>query len=136
MANEDQTYKGQTNIQTPEPIIYPTPMSPARAPVLTKQITADFQVSQEVWNKLRSQMTEMAETNKLVKRAVKNTYNKVNSIPNPPPLKASNTTKIHKKIEKKLNLQTNHISTAMTLTGLLKVKLLKLITRKTPLLIQ
>ena len=68
-------------------IRYPTPMSPVRPPVLTQQITADFQLLQEALNKLSSQMTEMAEPNKLLKRAVKNTYKKVNSIPNPPLIK-------------------------------------------------
>ena len=38
-------------------------------------------------------MTEMAETNKLLQKAIKNTYKKVNSIPNQPPKKASKTTK-------------------------------------------
>ena len=33
-----------------------------------------YQLSQEAWNKLRSQMSEMAEINKLLKQAVKNTY--------------------------------------------------------------
>ena len=36
MANHNQTYKGQTNIQTPEPNGYPTPLFPARPPVLTQ----------------------------------------------------------------------------------------------------
>ena len=42
----------------------------------------------------------MAETNKLLKRAVKNTYKKVNCIPNPPPKKASNTAETPKKVHK------------------------------------
>ena len=70
MATQHQTYKGQTNIQTTEPISYPTPMSPARLPGLTQQITVDFQLSQQAWNKLSNQMTKMAETNKSLKRAV------------------------------------------------------------------
>ena len=87
MANQDQTYIDQTHIQTPDPIRYPTPTSPVRLPVLTQQITAEFQLSQEAWNKLRRQMTEMAETSTILKRAVKNIYKKVNSIPNLPPKK-------------------------------------------------
>ena len=70
MANQDQIYKGQTHIQTAEPIRYPSSISPVRPPVLTQQITTDFQLSQEVWNKFSSQMTEMAETNKLLKKAL------------------------------------------------------------------
>ena len=63
MANQDQTYKCQTHSQTPKAIRYPTHMSPVRPSVLTQQITTDFPLSQEAWNKLSSQMTEMAETN-------------------------------------------------------------------------
>ena len=63
MANQAQTHNGPTNIQTIELIRYLTPTSPARLPVLRQQITADFQLSQEAWNKLRSQMNEVAETN-------------------------------------------------------------------------
>ena len=58
-------------MQTTDTIRYSTPISQARPPVLTQQITADFQLSQEAWNKLSSQMTEMAETNKLLKKAIK-----------------------------------------------------------------
>ena len=59
-------------------------MSPARPPVLTQHITVDFQLLQEAWNKCNSQVTEMSETNKLSKRALKNAYKKVNRIPHPP----------------------------------------------------
>ena len=61
MVTQDQMYKGQSNIQTTEPIRYPTLMSPARLPVLTQQITVNFQLSQEAWNKLSSQMSKMAK---------------------------------------------------------------------------
>ena len=84
MANQDWAYKGQTHILTAEPIRYSIPISPARSPVLTQHITADFQLSWETWKKLSSQMTEMAEADKLLKKAIRNTYQKVNSIPNPP----------------------------------------------------
>ena len=43
----------------------------ARLPVLTQQITADSQLPQEVWNKQSSQMSNMAATHQLLKRAVK-----------------------------------------------------------------
>ena len=71
MENQVQTHNGPTNIQTIEPIRYPTPISPTRLHVLTQQITADIQLSQEAWNKLSSQMNEMAETNKLLKNLAK-----------------------------------------------------------------
>ena len=99
MANQDQAYKGQTYIQTAELIKYPTPTTPVRPPVLIQQIT-DFHLSQEAWNKISSKMTEMEETNKLLKKEIKKTYKKVNTIPNPPPKKASNTTKTLRKVDK------------------------------------
>ena len=40
MATQDQTYKGQANIQTPEPTRYPTPMSPVRPSAFALQISA------------------------------------------------------------------------------------------------
>ena len=100
MATQDQTYIGQTNIQTPESHRYSASMFPVRPPVLTQQITADFQLLQEAWNKLSSQMSEMTETNKLLKRAIKNTYKKLTSIPKTSPKKASNTAKTPKKADK------------------------------------
>ena len=100
MAKQDQAYKGKIYIQTAEPIRYPTPITLVRPPLLTQQITADFQLSQEAWNKLSSQMTEIVEANKLLKEAIKSTYKKVNSIPNPPPKKAFHTTKTPKKVNK------------------------------------
>ena len=96
MPNQGQAYKGQTYTQTAESIRYPTPITPVGLPVLTQQIPTDFQLLQEAWNKLSSQMTEMAETNKLSKKAIKNTK-KVNSIPNPTPKKVSNTKKLLRK---------------------------------------
>ena len=100
MAIQDQTYKGQANIPTMEPIMYPIPMSPARLPVLTQQIIVDFQVSQKAWNRLSSQMSEMSQTNKLLKRAVKNTYQTLTSILKQPPKKTSNAAKTPKKVDK------------------------------------
>ena len=92
VAIQDKTFQGQTIIQTKKQIRYPTLMSPARLPVLTQQITADLQLSQEV---------KMAETNKLLKRATKNTYKKLTSILKQPPKKTSNTTKTPKKVKNK-----------------------------------
>ena len=70
-ANQDQTMvttfkntqNGLKKLQIIEPIKYPTTISPTRLPTLTQQIMVDFQLSQEAWNKLSSQMNEMAETN-------------------------------------------------------------------------
>ena len=44
---------------------------PTSPPILTWQITAGFQLSQETWNHLSNQKSEMAETNRLIKKAVK-----------------------------------------------------------------
>ena len=74
MANQDQTHNGPTNIQTIEQIKCPIPLSQTRLHVLTQHITADFQLPQEAWNKLSSQMYEMAKTNKLLKKAVTSIY--------------------------------------------------------------
>ena len=56
MANQDQTHNGPTNVQTIEMIRYPIPIIQTRLPILTQKITVDFQLSQEAWNKLSSQM--------------------------------------------------------------------------------
>ena len=93
MANQDQTHNGPTNLQTIGSIRYPTPISPARPPVLMQQIMADFQLSQEPWNKLSSQMNEKAKTKKLLKKAVKSTPKQYSK-------KAPNQLKTSKKIDK------------------------------------
>ena len=51
---------------------------------------ADFQLSQEAWNKLSSKMNEMAEMNKLLKKAVKSTYKKLTSVLKQYPKKTPN----------------------------------------------
>ena len=45
-------------------------------------------------------MTKMTKTNKLLKRAVKNTDNKLTSILKQPPRKTSNDAKTHNKVDK------------------------------------
>ena len=82
MTNQDKTHNGPTNIQTTEPIRYPTPISLTRPPILTQQIIAYFQLSQDAWNKLSRQMNEIAKTNKLLKKAVKSTYQKLTDYQN------------------------------------------------------
>ena len=44
-AHQDQTHNSPTNIQPIEPIIYPTPVSPTRPPILTQQIIVHFQLA-------------------------------------------------------------------------------------------
>ena len=66
---------------------------------------ADFQLSQDAWNKLSSQMNEMAEANKLLKKAVKSTYKKLKSISKQYAKKAPNHQKASTKIEKMVNLE-------------------------------
>ena len=41
------------------PIKYATTMSHTKPPILTQQITADFQLSQEAWEQLSRQMSKM-----------------------------------------------------------------------------
>ena len=61
-------------------------------------------MSQEAWNKLRSQMNEMAERNKLLKKAVKRTYKKLTSVSKQYPKKAPNNLKHLRKLRRQLNL--------------------------------
>ena len=84
------TQNGLTNLRTVQLIRYPTAISPTRPPMLTQQIMADFQLSQEAWNKLSSQMNEMAELNTFLKKAVKSTYKKLTSVPKQYPKKTPN----------------------------------------------
>ena len=84
-TNQDQIHNSPTNVQTIEWIRYPTQTSPARPPVLTQQVMADLQLSQEAQNKLSGQMNEMAETNKLLKKAVKSSYKKLTTVPKQDP---------------------------------------------------
>ena len=64
-SQSDQITQEQTMINTcrnassTSPISqikYPTTISPTRPPILTQQITTDFQLSQEAWNHLNKQM--------------------------------------------------------------------------------
>ena len=71
MANQDHTHNGPTNIQTIEQLDTQPQYLHIGWPVLTQQITADFQVPQEVWNKLSSQINKMAKTNKLLEGSQK-----------------------------------------------------------------
>ena len=56
------------------PIKYPTTISATKPPILTKQISADFQILQEAWKQVSSQMNKMIETNKFLKRQSRPTY--------------------------------------------------------------
>ena len=47
---------------------------PTKTPILTQQITTDFQLCQETWNQLTSQMNAMAKTNKLLRKTLKSTH--------------------------------------------------------------
>ena len=87
-------------------------MSPVRLPILTPEITVDLQLLQEVWNKLSNQMSEMSETNELLKRAVKTDTRNSLIFQNNPLRKLP-----------MLQKQTSQIKTAKTLTRFLKVKL-------------
>ena len=59
-ANQDQTMvttfkntqNDPTNLYTIELIRYPNVISLTRPPIVTQEITTDFQLSQEAWNKL------------------------------------------------------------------------------------
>ena len=68
------TYRNTHNTSPVPPTKYPTTMSPTKPPILTQKITADFQLSQEAWKQVSSQMNKIVETNKLSKKAVQGTY--------------------------------------------------------------
>ena len=57
------TYRNAHSTSPVSQIKYPTTILPTKLPILTEQITADFQFSQETWKQLSSQMNEMVETN-------------------------------------------------------------------------
>ena len=68
---------GPSNSQILEPVRYPTAISTIRLPIFTQQIMVVFQLLQEAWNKLSSEMNKMAEINKLLMKAVKSTYKRL-----------------------------------------------------------
>ena len=53
---------GPLSSQIVEAIRYLTAILPTRPPILSQQIMANFQLSQEALNKIISQINEMAET--------------------------------------------------------------------------
>ena len=73
-------YRHMHNVSPVQPIIYPTTISPTKPPILTQQITTDFQLSQEAWKQLSSQMNKMIKMNKLFKNAVQGTYKKLTNV--------------------------------------------------------
>ena len=99
-ANHGQIHNIPTNLQTIQLIRYPTPTSPARPPILAQQIMADFQLSQEAWTRWSSQMNEITETNKCLKKAVKCIYKKVKNVLKQDPKKTHNNMKASKKMQK------------------------------------
>ena len=74
------THIGLQISQTTSELRYPFVGFATRLPVLTQQITSDFQLSQKALDHLRNQMNELAETNRLLKKAVKNTYQTLTNV--------------------------------------------------------
>ena len=68
------TYRKRCSTSPISQIKYHRTNSPTMSPILTQQITADFQLSQEAWNQLSNQMNGMDKTNKLLKKVVQGTY--------------------------------------------------------------
>ena len=89
----------QSGFQIPQR--YSTTISPARPPILSQQITTDFQLSQEAWYHLSNQMNEMSETNRLIKKEVKNAYKKLTNIQKQSSKKVPTNVKMTKKTGKK-----------------------------------
>ena len=72
------TYSNMHNMLPVPPIKYPTTILPTKPPNLTQEITADFQLLQEAWKQLSSQMNEMVKTNKLFKKGSPRNKQKTN----------------------------------------------------------
>ena len=68
------TFRNACNTSPIPQIKNPTAISSNKLLILTQEITADFQLSQEAWNQLSNRMNEMVETNKLLKKAVQGAY--------------------------------------------------------------
>ena len=66
--------RGSRTPQAARQITDPTKISPTKPPILTQQIMTDFQISQEAWNQLSSQMNGMVETNNLLNKVIQGTY--------------------------------------------------------------
>ena len=132
MTNQDQIHDSITNTQTTELIRYPTPISLARLSILAQHITADFQLSQEAWNKLSNQMNEMAKTNKLLKKAVKITYYKLTNLPKWYPKKALNHLGTPKNTDKKVKFVANSNKDSEDINRILKGNNVKNDSKKTP----
>ena len=48
--------------------MYPTSIPLMKQPILSQQITVDFQLSQKAWNQLSNQMNKMVKANTLLKK--------------------------------------------------------------------
>ena len=77
-------------------------------------------------------MNKMAKTNKLLKKAVKSTYNKLTSIPKQYPKKDPNHLKNSQKIYKMVKFVDNPNKDSKDTSKTPKGKMLKLAARKTP----
>ena len=96
-------------------IRYPTTISPTKLLILTQQITADFQLSQEALNHLSNQMNDMVKTNKLLKKVVQGTYKTLTDVQKENPRNVSNRKKTISKTQK-------------VVTFVKKIKITKIIT--------
>ena len=78
------TYRNACSTSPVSQIKNPTINSSTKPPIITQQIITDFQLSQEAWNQLSSQMNAMVETNKLLKKVVQYTYERLTNVQNKP----------------------------------------------------
>ena len=82
---------------------YPTTILSTRPPILTQQITAHFQLSQEAWNHLSNLIDKTVNTNRLIMKAVKDTYKKLKNVQthtaNKTPTNIKSVEKTHKSVE-------------------------------------
>ena len=103
------TYRNAHSTPLVSQIKYHTIIYSSKPPILTQQITTDLQLSQVAWNQLSSQMNEMVETNKLLKKAVQDSYIKLTNVQKQNPKNLQNSKKTATKWGKAVNLFTTKL---------------------------
>ena len=99
------TYRNGLSTSPVSQIKYPTTILPTKPPPLTQQITVDVLLSQEALKQLSSQMNEMVETNKYLKKAVQGAYKKLTNVQKQNATNPPNTKKTITKMGKTRKLQ-------------------------------
>ena len=102
---------------------------------MTQQISADFQLSQDAWDHLSNKMNEMAETNRLIKKAIKNAYKELAYVQKLSPKKTLLNTKNDPENRQNSNIFDNKGRELRKITNSLNEKMTPIKIRKMQLLI-